>query len=69
MEYLHSVNVAHRDLKPDNILITMDNHIKLTDFGLRQVPSVLSLPEPDPSLHLASVLKILSCPLLLLGSS
>jgi len=26
--------VAHRDIKPNNILITADHHVKITDFGL-----------------------------------
>ncbi|KAK7271191.1 hypothetical protein RJT34_26882 [Clitoria ternatea] len=37
LEYLHSMHVVHRDLKPDNLLIAHDGHIKLTDFGLSKV--------------------------------
>lgn len=34
VEYLHSFGVVHRDLKPDNMLITALGHIKLTDVNL-----------------------------------
>eukprot|EP01060_Flectonema_neradi_P006648 TRINITY_DN14510_c2_g1_i2.p1 TRINITY_DN14510_c2_g1~~TRINITY_DN14510_c2_g1_i2.p1 ORF type:complete len:838 (+),score=82.77 TRINITY_DN14510_c2_g1_i2:133-2514(+) len=37
LEYLHSMSVVHRDLKPDNILLSETGHIKLTDFGLSDV--------------------------------
>ncbi|BFZ59941.1 hypothetical protein YB2330_000963 [Saitoella coloradoensis] len=37
MEYLHAHNIVHRDIKPDNLLLTHDNILKIVDFGVSEI--------------------------------
>ena len=41
IESIHKLDCIHRDIKPDNILIDKNGHIKLSDFGLAKISEKL----------------------------
>lgn len=45
--YAHKNNVIHRDIKPHNILINHDGHVKLTDFGIAVALSQNSITQTN----------------------
>jgi len=42
LDYCHSYDVVHRDVKPENLLISKENILKLCDFGFARI-----LPKND----------------------
>ena len=61
IESIHKLDCIHRDIKPDNILIAKNGHIKLTDFGLAKVSDKIFEKNIDEEFLLNKHQKNFSC--------
>jgi len=47
LEYLHSIGIIHKDIKPSNFLLTANGHLKITDFGLSKITYCLGREQSE----------------------
>ncbi|MBA4186583.1 MAG: hypothetical protein C0467_01055 [Planctomycetaceae bacterium] len=61
LQYAHDKGIIHRDLKPSNLMLTSDNDLKLTDFGIAKDTDVTALTGANSTIGTAAYMSPEQC--------